>query len=197
MARPQAYDTNDLLQKATDIFWKKGYNNTSIKDLEDATGVSRISMYNSYQSKEGLFLGIIKLYHDKTMAYFDKTLESGDVDDILILFESMASGSSRTPATQYGCIMANSIVDLHSSSPQIQTKIREYREGIHAKFLDILQRSKDQLIPSFDPESGAELLVTILWGIFMTNRLYSGSTHSAMAVTQVRELLRLWRCKKQ
>lgn len=62
MARPREFDTDSALDSAMDMFWKKGYDATSLDDLCEETGLSRSSLYAAFGSKRGLLLQTIDRY---------------------------------------------------------------------------------------------------------------------------------------
>lgn len=55
MPRPRQFDPEVLLEGAMHIFWEKGYEATSIRDIVEKTGVNQFSIYNVYGDKQGLF----------------------------------------------------------------------------------------------------------------------------------------------
>src|ERR1700744_4715154 len=62
MARPRQFDEETALDAALQLFWQKGYVNTSVDDLLTAMGVNRWSMYNTFGDKEALFLKALERY---------------------------------------------------------------------------------------------------------------------------------------
>src|SRR5471030_1502621 len=62
MARTKDFDEDEVLGKAIDIFWYKGYNGTSIQDLVDGLGISRSSLYDTYGDKHTLFIKALESY---------------------------------------------------------------------------------------------------------------------------------------
>jgi AcrR family transcriptional regulator len=64
MGRHKQFERDDVTDKALQIFWMKGYLDTSLKDLEEATGVFKPALYSEYGNKEGLFLECIKYYRE-------------------------------------------------------------------------------------------------------------------------------------
>jgi TetR/AcrR family transcriptional repressor of nem operon len=62
MGRPKNYDRNDVLERATRVFWTKGYEGTHLSELVDATGLNRFSLYNEFGGKEGLFQATLDHY---------------------------------------------------------------------------------------------------------------------------------------
>ena len=63
--RPRAFDRDDALEKATNLFWAKGYEATSIADLTAAMGIGAPSLYAAFGSKEGLYAEALRYYGDR------------------------------------------------------------------------------------------------------------------------------------
>ena len=55
MGRPQTFETDEVVRAARGVFWRDGYESASLPDLEQATGLSRSSIYHAFGSKRGLF----------------------------------------------------------------------------------------------------------------------------------------------
>src|ERR1700754_4407625 len=64
MARTKEFDENEVLSKAVDLFWLKGYNATSMQDLVDGLGISRSSLYDTYGDKHTLFIKALESYQN-------------------------------------------------------------------------------------------------------------------------------------
>jgi AcrR family transcriptional regulator len=62
MARPREFDEDDVLERALEVFWSKGFDGASIEDLTLATGLSRASLYGAFDDKEGLFQATVRRY---------------------------------------------------------------------------------------------------------------------------------------
>uniref|UniRef100_UPI001CF1B65F TetR/AcrR family transcriptional regulator n=1 Tax=Hymenobacter terricola TaxID=2819236 RepID=UPI001CF1B65F len=65
MARPQEFDTAAALHKAMGVFWRKGYEATSLVNLLEATGLSKSSLYSSFGGKRALFLAAFDAYRQQ------------------------------------------------------------------------------------------------------------------------------------
>ena len=66
MARTKAFDEEKVLDKAMTLFWSKGYHDTSMQDLVEYLGLSRSSIYATFEKgKYSLFLASLKRYRDK------------------------------------------------------------------------------------------------------------------------------------
>src|SRR5260370_22128135 len=68
MARPREFDREEALERATGVFWAKGYASTSTDDLLTAMGIGRQSLYNAFQDKRALYLETLERYQRTTTA---------------------------------------------------------------------------------------------------------------------------------
>ena len=59
MARKKEYIEEEVIDKAMHLFWKKGYENTSMKMLEKEMGINKFSIYSSFGNKDGVFIECI------------------------------------------------------------------------------------------------------------------------------------------
>src|ERR1700733_15269525 len=62
IGRPREFDIDRALERAMELFWRQGYEGTSLADLTRELGVTRPSLYAAFESKEGLFLKALDLY---------------------------------------------------------------------------------------------------------------------------------------
>lgn len=72
--RPRKFDEAELLEAAMQLFWAKGYDGTSKRDLMQATGVASQSLYNAFGDKRALHLAAIRHYVDTRMRQLDESL---------------------------------------------------------------------------------------------------------------------------
>src|SRR6201987_1406862 len=62
MGRPKKFSREEVLEKAMPIFWKRGFADTSLQDLERATGVNKSGLYTEFRDKEDLFVACLRRY---------------------------------------------------------------------------------------------------------------------------------------
>jgi AcrR family transcriptional regulator len=65
MPRKKNFEHNDVIEKATALFWQHGYDNTSMSQLESAMGINKFSIYASFESKQGVFIQSLQCYRNK------------------------------------------------------------------------------------------------------------------------------------
>src|SRR5579859_4673446 len=74
--RPRSFDETRALEKATQVFWSKGYDGVTIDDLGAGMGVGRPSLYAVFGDKRAIFLRVLKAYAERKGASAAKALLS-------------------------------------------------------------------------------------------------------------------------
>ena len=110
--RPNIHDDRQLVLKAQQVFWEKGYSATSLSDLTQATGAGAGSLYNTFKGgKKELFRKALQQRKEDLDA-FKQSLENCDSPILLLkkFFMSLAESDKRSHFK--GCIIANTIVEM-------------------------------------------------------------------------------------
>ena len=69
IGRPREFDTSKAIDSAMLLFWRKGYEGTSISDLTEALGITRPSLYGAFGNKEQLFRTVLDRDHEGTAGF--------------------------------------------------------------------------------------------------------------------------------
>ena len=195
MARPRGFDEDKVIKKAQTIFWEQGYDATSISDLEKATGLSRISIYNTFGDKEGLFLRALDLYHSNATLVFEKIAQGG-LEDIARFFEWFARPFSAKATNQSGCLMVNTVLDIWQAEPAVYEKVEAYRNMVRSAYTRALQNAQENgEMEATDTEIAdrAEFLVGAQWGAAAVVRFHHSTAAAAPMNNVVCETIRSWR----
>jgi TetR/AcrR family transcriptional regulator, transcriptional repressor for nem operon len=173
MARTKEFDTDEVLSKAIDLFWDKGYNGCSMQDVVDGLGLSRSSIYETFGDKRQLFLEALRKYQREGLEALEEDINT--TSDIRLalakVFQSVLPESNDSPL-QKGCFMVNSAVELASQDPEIAEIVRVNRlevEDILCKAIEKGQQS-GQLAATLAPRSIARFFYSNLSGIRMMAR---------------------------
>src|SRR5215471_10892820 len=73
--RPRAFDVDEALDRALEVFWRQGYEGTALSDLTAAMGINRPSLYAAFGNKEALFRTVVARYIEGPAACVVKALE--------------------------------------------------------------------------------------------------------------------------
>lgn len=181
--RPREFAKEDALAKAMILFWRNGYRGVSLDDLTDAMEITRPSLYSAFGDKEALFLQAVDYYRNTViMPVFRELLAARGLRDGLSDFiKSMCKlmASRETP----GCFIACMLVQDSCYSPSIKDKLASLIDGADRGFITVFSEHRIQLKKSYEPESAAKLLTSVLHGLAIRAR--SGA--SARELTMIGE----------
>lgn len=145
MARPKSFERDDVLDRAIEAFWCKGYEATSIQDLVAEMGINRGSLYATFGDKHALFLAAIERYYGRSLAATCHDLASHERarDGIESAIRSLATGTTRDRRRR-GCLMTNSAVELAPHCRDTAKTVAEYYRRTEDAFFDALVRARAQ-----------------------------------------------------
>jgi AcrR family transcriptional regulator len=104
--RPRSFDETRALEKATLVFWSKGYDGVTIDDLVEGMGVGRPSLYAIFGDKRAIFLRALKAYAERKGALAAKALLSPQtLRDSIVAFLRYAVESATQKESARGCLM--------------------------------------------------------------------------------------------
>ncbi|TWV93282.1 TetR/AcrR family transcriptional regulator [Chitinophaga pinensis] len=134
-----------VLQKATGLFWHKGYNGTSMDDLTKATGLSRSSLYNSFGDKHSLFMRCLNYY----LSDQEKSLmqavggTASPLKKIKIAFKYMVDVILRDEKRD-GCLMINTTTELCNVDEEIGTLVLKNTDAMEHLFQQWVKEAQQQ-----------------------------------------------------
>jgi len=102
--RPRAFDPDTALDRALDVFWRQGYEGTTMADLTEAMGINRPSLYAAFGNKQELFQRVLDRYLEGPGAFAGAALEQQRADDVLAGLLHGAIGLTTGPETPHGCL---------------------------------------------------------------------------------------------
>lgn len=111
MARTKEFDENDVLRKAMELFWRQGYEKTSMQDLVEHMGIHRRSMYDTFGDKHSLFMKALERYCDLMRSKIETQMkqQQSAKQAIRSLFELTIHRTDQQPV---GCLLVNTAVEL-------------------------------------------------------------------------------------
>jgi TetR/AcrR family transcriptional repressor of nem operon len=131
MARPRTFDEQDVLLKAMRIFWRQGYEGTSLSELLDATGLSKSSLYDSFGNKRDLFLAAFEIYRQERMRMLGEYLTSQPTAYASIeSFFHMVLEHARQDEKPFGCMSVNEAVEFGPHDAEVQQLVDRDFQGI-------------------------------------------------------------------
>ncbi|MBB4286329.1 TetR/AcrR family transcriptional regulator [Roseospira goensis] len=167
MARPRGFDTDAVLDRAMDAFWRQGYGNTSLPDLLDVMGISRSSFYETFGGKRALFEASLRRYEARVTSRIMRALEQpGPIRTVMERL--LADMVTRTLAGEgRGCMMCNTAVELAPHDPDLRAWLAGSFEGVERALAVRLAQARDagELAADADPVALARTFVALFNGL--------------------------------
>jgi TetR/AcrR family transcriptional repressor of nem operon len=169
----KAFDVDQVLNKAMDAFWARGYEATSMQDLVASTGVNRASLYATYGDKHTLFLKALRMYDQRQRHAQLTHLEAGPSPKAAIrqLFEAFAN-SVVEDGVNKGCFMTNTALELAArdrEARQVVAAAQEQLEQFFGRMVKAGQRL-GEISPDLHPGTTASGLLATLLGLLVLVR---------------------------
>lgn len=168
MARIREFNTADVLEKAINLFWHKGYNGVSTQDLIDAFGISKSSMYAAFGNKKNLFIAALEKYqHDIANDTIKKLQDCVLVKNEIRVMLTATLKRSLSDKNSRGCFVVNTCVELAPHSSEIAAMLKKHKKKIEAAFADAVKRGigRGELSGSISPEASAMVISNAITGI--------------------------------
>ena len=175
MARPKEFDPERVLAKAMNVFWRLGYENTSLEAIMKETGIARQSLYDTFGHKRALYLKAMAHYRDQSIAQMQKMLnETPSVKDG---FASLLYGLAGETRKQHerGCLLLSANLQRDPKDAVVRDLLRDNQSRVEAIFLQALARAvkQEELSPKDDLTALARFFVVTIQGMRAMARLKS------------------------
>jgi len=176
MARKRAFDEAAVLRAARDVFWVRGYEATSLGLLQEAMGLSRSSLYETFGGKRALFARVLEGYLVEVINPRLAPLErqGSGFASLVMYFEEFGQFLRSAPAgvAGRGCLLLNTATDLAVLDDDARAVVEKYRRRVTAVFLAVLtQAVRDGELTAGAEIRRADLLTAQVIGLFLTSRL--------------------------
>ena len=175
MARFKEFDPERALDKAMHLFWRSGYENTSLEALMREMGIARQSLYDTFGDKRSLYLKALAHYRDQT---------NGQLQDILSRIPSVRDGFAKLlygmaaetrEQHERGCLLLSANLQRDTKDAVMRDFLRDNQARVEAIFAEALKRAQKQgeLPAREDPEALARFFVVAIHGMRAMARLKS------------------------
>ncbi|TAN56588.1 MAG: TetR/AcrR family transcriptional regulator [Rhodospirillales bacterium] len=167
------FDKDEVLDKAMQAFWMRGYEATSMQNLVDCTGINRGSLYATYGDKRALFMASLRLYDDKMRRRMLSELEEryAPLEAIQHLFLAFVESASPKGGNK-GCFLTNTALELAQHDAEIGAVVARSQEEIEDFFVRMIRKGKTSgnISASVKPAETARGLLASLIGLIVLTR---------------------------
>jgi AcrR family transcriptional regulator len=167
MARPRVFDIEKAVQTATVMFWKNGYEQTSLSNLTEEMGITPPSFYFAFESKDGLFRKVVKHYVATYLGFMAEAFRQPTARGVA---ETMLYGCAdvySNPSNPRGCLIMNCSLPSSETAVQVRQELASERKARRAKLKRRFQEAiaSGDLPRDSDPEELARYVMGIGWGL--------------------------------
>ncbi|HTD40689.1 MAG TPA: TetR/AcrR family transcriptional regulator [Mucilaginibacter sp.] len=173
MARTKDFDEDEVLTKAMNLFWHKGYNGTSMQDLVDGLGISRSSMYDTFGDKHSLFIRALENYKKISINEMKASVDNAPTakEAIRKMFEYIVTELLRDDLHK-GCFLVNAAVELASHDQEINKMLCENDKQLEKYFYEAIKKgqSTGEIPAEKNAHALAQFILNSIKGIRVTAR---------------------------
>ncbi len=179
IGRPRSFDYEEALSQAMNVFWEKGFNGASIRDLTKAMGIPAPSLYSAFGDKQELFLKAIDLYSDGDNCEPIVALETEeDIETAIIrFFEAIIQYATEHESGAKGCFLAScattSVGQVEGVGSRIRASIVDTEIRLAARF--DREIAKGTLPASFPSLERAAMMFDLRQGYIFRGRAGVGA----------------------
>ena len=175
MARPKAFDEQQALAAAMEVFWRAGYERASLDVLLPAMGISKQSLYDTFGDKRALYLKALAYYRDQTLTSMRELFAS--VRKTRDGFSRLLLGLSAESEEQHarGCLLLSANLERDASDRVIAAFLRDNQASVEQIFATAIAQgqSRGELSHKHDPQALAKFFASTIQGMRAMARLKS------------------------
>ena len=192
MARTKEFDRDDVLKKAMNLFWKKGYHATSIQDLVDHLGINRGSIYATFDGKDELYQEAVTLYRTQNaVALKEFLLEYLSVKTGIRALMHRNLDQVKCDSEKKGCFIVNCTTEYIPTHTDAVNIVEENRSAFLKTVTAYIQSGIDsgEVTSSSSAHSLANLVYTFFSGMMVVSKTTKDFAELENSIDIVLELL--------
>lgn len=193
MPRSPTFDNHYVLDQAMEVFWRRGYHATSVRDLVRATGLQPGSLYAAFGGKRDLFRRVLDHYHVANIDQIRRYLEQGasPLGRIQKVFDALLKRCQEDLEGK-GCLMVNTILELSCVDAELSRRANNMFEEIEEDLMRVIEQgqAEGEVTADKDPRTLGRYLIMSIHGIRVYSRGNLDASHLQSLVDQTLESLR-------
>jgi TetR/AcrR family transcriptional regulator, copper-responsive repressor len=182
MGRPKGFNREEVLEKAMPVFWKHGFADTSLQDLERATGVNKSGLYTEFRDKEDLFMACLRHYLESQGKRGLLTKEPLGWKNV----ENFLKNGPLYKGEQQGCFSVNSMREFAILPDEAYAVVTENRALLEHLLAMNIEAEKTKVAPS----AIAEMVLSFFSGLCIERNLKSSRALSTRKIENFMTALR-------
>jgi AcrR family transcriptional regulator len=182
MGRPKGFSREEVLEKAMPVFWKHGFADTTLQELEQATGVNKSGLYTEFRDKEDLFVACLRHYLESQGKRGLLTKEPLGWKNV----ETFLKNGPLNRGEQQGCFSVNSMREFAILPDEADRVVTENRALLQRLLAMNIEAEKPKMAPS----AIAEMVLSYFSGLCIERNLKSDKSSSTRKIESFMTALR-------
>jgi TetR/AcrR family transcriptional repressor of nem operon len=143
MSKTAKFDRQKVIDKATNLYWKKGFHATSMRSLQEEIDMRPGSIYAAFGSKDGLFTEALRHYTDMALAHLTlcRSKHSSPIE-ALKAFVKIQVIDTKDDAPNAMCMLAKTIGELTEDNQNLIDTTKAYLGEIANQFVDLIEEAQ-------------------------------------------------------
>ncbi len=165
--RPREFDVDKALDAALLLFWRHGYEGTSLSALTQAMGINVPSLYAAFGNKEELFKKVLDRYIQRPASYLPNSLREPTARAVVEKLFRGAIDMVKSPLHPDGCLLVQGALASGPMGESVTAELSRRRAGAEAAVRRRFELAVSQgdLPSDVDPAKLARYVITVLWGM--------------------------------
>ncbi|MEU3463935.1 TetR/AcrR family transcriptional regulator [Streptomyces sp. NPDC006733] len=168
------FDPDAALERVERLFWQQGADKASIQAVATATGLSRSSLYTTFGDKRELYLAALRRYlRRRAQPAFRALGEDGrGLPAVRDFFGGLIEVRCSGEYAGWGCMVVNAHVGTEGRDPEVRALLDEHHRLLRDALRAELEagRAQGQLAPGVRPDTAAEALALLAYGVNLRSR---------------------------
>jgi AcrR family transcriptional regulator len=167
LGRPREFDLDKALDQALEVFWRNGYEGSSIADLTDAMGINPPSLYAAFGNKEGLFRKVVDRYVERYAGFWDVARAAPTARQMVEHLLHASADFLTEEGNPRGCLFVRGAMACSEAADKVRDELVTRRATGEVMMRERLERaiSEGEIPPELDPADYARYIMTVLEGM--------------------------------
>jgi AcrR family transcriptional regulator len=167
MGRPREFDIEAALDEAMEVFWRHGYEGSTIAELTGAMGINPPSLYAAFGSKEGLLKAALDRYSQKRAECMADVLEAPTAREVVERLLLKLADLQTDPKNPPGCLLVAGGLACGVGSENIPFELAAHRAQSEDQLRERFIRAREEgdLAADSDPAALARYLSAVMAGL--------------------------------
>jgi AcrR family transcriptional regulator len=178
MGKNAKFDRSQVIKKATDLYWEKGFHGTSMRNLQDVIDMRPGSIYATFGSKEGLFKETLEFYTAQGIARLNNCLQQAPspIAGLKLFMQKLVINADTCPPSGM-CMLAKTVAELTDEQPELLQAAKNSLKTMEKEFEKAIIQAQavGEIAPDKDPKILARHIQIQIMGLRSYARIHDSA----------------------